>query len=470
MATYTQNMSEGRPSALIIKFALPLMTGNIFQQLYTVVDTIVVGKSLGVDALAALGATDWTNWMMLGIIQGFTQGFAIVMAQEFGGKRMESLRQAIVNSAVLSALFAVLLMISGQIALKPLLVILHTPEDIFGNAALYLRIMFFGIPVVMLYNLLACILRSMGDSKTPLNAMLVASIANIVLDLVFVLGFSWGIAGAAIATVAAQLLSSLFCLYRLSSMKMLKFTRADFVLRKIFYGQGRRMIKLLTLGLPMAFQNAIIAVGGMIVQLVVNDAGITFIAGFTATNKLYGLLEVAATSYGYAMVTYVGQNMGARKIERIRDGMRASVIISVLTSVVITAVMLVFGKTILGWFISGTPDEVEQAMKVAYTYLVIMSVFLPILYILHVTRSAIQGMGNTLLPMISGIVEFFMRTSTALLLPRFVGENGIFFAEILAWFGADVVLVISYFAVSRSIFREMGNTKIQQGENRMIGK
>ncbi len=212
-------------------------------------------------------------------------------------------------------------------------------------------------------------------------------------------------------------------------------------------------IRLVGLGLPMAFQNAVIAIGGMIVQMVVNGFGVVFIAGFTATNKLYGLLEIAATSYGYSVVTYVGQNLGAKKWKRIRSGVNAALVVAVITSVFIGSVMLVTGKWILGWFISGTPGQVEEAMRVAYFYLAVMSVSLPILYILHVLRSAIQGMGNTVLPMLSGIAEFFMRTMAVLLLPHLVGEVGIFFAEILAWAGADVVLILSYLLKIRDLGR-----------------
>ena len=204
----------------------------------------------------------------------------------------------------------------------------------------------------------------------------------------------------------------------------------------------------MALGSPMAFQNCIIAVGGMIVQFVVNGFGVLFIAGFTATNKLYGILEIAATSYGYSMITYVGQNLGARKNRRIRQGLRAALGIAMATSVMIALIMLVFGRLILSCFISGTPEEVKQTMQVAYFYLSIMSLCLPILYVLHIVRSTIQGMGNTLLPMLSGVMEFTMRTLTVLLLPLVLGEIGIFFAEIAAWTGADVVLVVSYFVVA----------------------
>lgn len=439
MTANIKSMTEGKPLGLIFSFALPLMIGNVFQQLYTVVDTMVVGQVLGVGALAALGAADWLNWMILGIIQGFAQGFSILMAQEFGAKKIERLKKVIGNSAGLAALSAVILLIASQLAVLPILRILQTPDIIINQSLLYLRIMFGGIPVVMAYNLLASVLRSLGDGKTPLHAMIVAAGINIGLDLLFVMVFGWGIAGAAGATIIAQLSSGIYCLVHIRRITFLTLKKEHFRLERQL---GKRLILL---GLPMAFQNGIISVGGMIVQSVVNGFGVIFIAGFTATNKLYGVLEVAATSYGYAMITYVGQNLGAGKIDRIRKGMRAAMLIAVVTSVVIAACMLLFGHQILGCFISGSEQEVKQTMDIAYYYLAVMSIFLPILYVLHVIRSALQGMGDTVLPMVSGVAEFVMRTGAAVLLPLMLGETGIFYAEILAWAGADVILVTSYF-------------------------
>lgn len=453
MASHIKNMTEGRPASLIFSFALPLMVGNVFQQLYTVVDTMVVGKALGVGALAALGAADWLNWMMLGIIQGFTQGFGILMAQEFGAGRYENLRKSVGNSAVLSVFFSVLLLAAGELLARPVLIFLKTPPEILSHTLLYLRIMYLGIPIVMAYNLLASVLRALGDGKTPLHAMIVAAVTNIILDILFVLAFGWGIAGAAIATLIAQLISGLFCMYHIKRIELLRLTGQDFRL------QDRRLsFRLLMLGFPMAFQNAIISVGGMIVQFVVNSFGVIFIAGFTATNKLYGVLEVAATSYGYSMVTYAGQNLGAGKTERIRKGVRSALIIALFTSLMIAFVMLFCGKNILSWFISGTEEEFRQTLQIAYYYLAVMSVCLPILYTLHITRSAIQGMGNTVLPLVSGIAEFVMRAATAIFLPMLVGERGIFYAEIMAWTGATVILVISYFAVVRKMEKIFKNT------------
>ncbi len=454
MAAHIKNMTEGKPSSLIFTFALPLMVGNVFQQLYTVVDTMVVGKALGVGALAALGAADWLNWMMLGIIQGFTQGFAILMAQEFGAGRYDNLRKSIGSSAVLSLISSLVLLGAGQLLARPVLNLLQTPTEILPDTLLYLRIMYLGVPIVMAYNLLASILRSLGDGRTPLHAMVVAAVTNIALDLLFVLVFGFGIAGAAVATLIAQLISSLFCLYHIRKIELLSFKASDFRLT-----DRRLPLRLLMLGFPMAFQNAIISIGGMIVQFVVNGFGVIFIAGFTATNKLYGVLEVAATSYGYSMVTYAGQNLGAGKTDRIRKGVKSAILIALLTSLVITLLMLFAGKTILGWFISGTPEEFEQTLQIAYYYLAIMSVCLPILYTLHITRSAIQGMGNTVLPLVSGIAEFVMRAVTAIFLPMVIGENGIFYAEIMAWTGATVILVISYFAVIRKMERILVRSK-----------
>lgn len=438
-------MTAGKPASLIFRFALPLMLGNVFQQLYTVVDTAVVGKALGVGALAALGATDWLNWLMLSMIQGLTQGFGILMAQSFGARQMDKLRGSVAASVLLSAASAAVLLAVGQLMAVPLLRLLQTPENILADSVLYLRIMFGGIPIVMGYNLLACILRSLGDGKTPLHAMVVASLVNIGLDLLFVLLFQWGIAGAAAATLIAQTSAAGMCLLRLRKMPVLKLSKADFR-----PGWGL-LAHLLRLGSPMAMQNAIISVGGMIVQAVVNGFGVVFIAGITATNKLYGMIELAAISYGYALITYTGQNLGAGQIGRIKEGVRAALWISLITSGVIAVLMIGFGKWIVGSFISGTPQEVAEATGIAYKYVVIMNLCLPVLYVLHVFRCCIQGTGNTVLPMVSGIAEFVMRTGAALLLPLVLGQSGIYYAEVLAWLGADLVLIPSYFVVMRRI-------------------
>ena len=438
MGMRVKDMTQGKPLGLIITFALPLMLGNVFQQLYTVMDTMVVGKALGVNALAALGATDWLYWMILGVVQGITQGFGILMSREFGAQQFGRLKKVTANAVTLSILCAGLLLVICQSIALPALELLNTPAEIMDDSLSYLRIMFIGMPIVMGYNLLAGILRAFGDGKTPLNAMIVASLTNIVLDILFVLVFNWGIAGAAVATLIAQLLSGVFCLRQILKIDFLKLRKIHFRLDVQLGG------RLLGLGFPMAAQNIMIAIGGMIIQRVVNGYGVAFIGGFTASNKLYGVLEIAASSFGYAMITYVGQNLGAQKFGRIRYGVKCATAVSVATSLLIATVMILFGKNIISLFISGTPQEVTEAIAVGYTYLTIMCICLPVLYILHVIRSSIQGLGNTVLPMISGIVEFIMRTGGILLFPVLMGQNGIFIAEIMAWVGADMILIPSY--------------------------
>ena len=434
-----RNMTEGKPIRLILAVALPLMLGNIFQQMYTVVDAQVVGRVEGVSALAELGASDWFYWMLLGVVLGLAQGFTIPIAQAFGAGDYQALRKNIGNAAVLAAVSSVGLAALSVALIPWVLNLLGTPTEIRPMSQAYLTVLFSAFPVVMGYNFLAGILRSLGDGKSPLYAMIVASLVNIALDLLFVAGFHWGVVGAGVATVIAQICASLFCLHRLSKVDFIRPSREDLKPdRKI-------SSRLMTLGIPIAAQNALIGVGGMILQTVVNVLGVAFIAGYTATNKLYGVLEIAAVSYGYATSTYTGQNLGAGKLTRIRKGVHSSAIAGVLTACLIAAIMLLFGRGIISGFISGDSAEVAEASRIAWEYLFLMSVCLPVLYVLYVYRSALQGMGNTVMPMVSGLAEFVMRTGSALLLPGLIGYPGVFWAEVLAWLGADLILLPSYY-------------------------
>lgn len=439
MSERMKDMTTGKPAGLLLSFALPLMAGSICQQLYTMVDTMVVGQVLGVEALAAIGAADWLNWMVLGIIMGFTQGFSILISQRFGANDADGLRKVTAMSALLSAIIAIVITAVSLLTAEPLLRLLNTPSNILPNSLSYLQIIFSGASVVTAYNMMASILRAMGDSRTPLYAMLVASVINIVLDIVFVMFFHWGIPGAAAATVIAQVFSCVFCLWVLRRMTILKMQKSDW--------QPDRVLcrRLFQLGLPMAFQNTVIAVGGLVVQYVINGFGFIFVAGFTATNKLYGLLELAATSFGFSMATFTGQNLGAKKFERIRLGMRSALKVAIVTSLIISVLMIAFGKTVLMLFISGDAGEVAAVLDVAYTYLFVMCTLLSVLYLLHLYRSALQGMGDTVIPMVSGVAELSMRIGCALLLPIWLGQFGIYFAEIAAWAAAAVILMIFYY-------------------------
>ena len=434
-----KDMTSGNPALLLVGFALPLMLGNVFQQLYTVVDTAIVGKALGVGALGALGATDWLTWMIIGMVQGLTQGFSIRMANQFGAKQFDDLRHTVALSVILSAFAALILLSLSQFLALPLLKLLKTPDEVISGSLLYIRYIFAGIPITTAFNLLAAILRALGDGKTPLYAMIVAALTNIALDLLFVLVFHWGIAGAAIATLIAQFFSCIFCYIHIRKIDILRLKAEDFRL------SGHLVLHLLGLGTPMCLQNAIIAVGGMIIQMEVNRFGLIFLAGFTASNKLFGVLEIAGSSYGFALVSYVGQNLGAKDLPRIRKGVNQGAVIAILTSIVIGVIMLIFGPWFISCFISGSPEQVEQSSIVAYEYLAAMSIALPSLYILHAYRSSLQGLGDTVFPMLSGILELFIRTGLVFTLPKFIGPRGIYVAEVSAWIGAAIMLLIIYY-------------------------
>lgn len=440
-----QDMTKGNPGKLIFFFALPLMLGNICQQLYTMVDTIIVGQGVGVQALASLGAADWLNWLILGISTGFSQGFSIMIAQRFGANDMEGLRKSVSMSYLLGGIIAIIATILSQLTALPILKLLKTPENILPGSLIYLRISFSGILIVMAYNVFASILRALGDGKTPLIAMLIASVINIILDMLFVFVFHWGIAGAAIATVVAQVFSGLFCLKAILKISFLKLKRSDWTLNQY-------MIKrLIQLGTPTAFQNIIISIGGMVVQYVINGFGFIFVAGFTATNKLYGLLEVASTSFGFSMATFTGQNLGAKQLTRIKSGVKTGTIMGIVTAALISCMMFILGEQIVSLFVSGEPNEIEQVIAVAKTYLMIMSALLPILYLLYIYRSALQGMGDTITPMLSGLIEFIMRVSVVLILPKIIGQSGVYYAEIAAWTGATILLMSTYYLKIRKL-------------------
>lgn len=328
---------------------------------------------------------------------------------------------------------------AGELVASPMLALLKTPENIVVGSLTYLRVMIGGLTVIMFYNLEASLLRALGDGRSPLTAMVIASCTNIGLDLLFVMGFRLGIAGAAVATLMAQGISCIYCFVVLRRVPFLKLKHQDFA---IDISLAKRLLRL---GMPVMFQDAIISIGGMVLQSVINGFGVLFVAGFTATNKLYGILETAAISYGYAISTFVAQNKGAGKDKRIKAGMRKGIAMAFATSVLISLIMFLWGKDILSLFISAEEVQAQQVLQVAHHYLMIMSTFLIILYALHTYRSALQGMGDTVIPMVSGMVEFGMRVSAAIFLPRFIGQEGIFYAEILAWSGACVLLVTVYY-------------------------
>ena len=302
-----------------------------------------------------------------------------------------------------------------------------------------------GIPVSAGYNLAASILRSLGDSKTPLNAMIVASLSNVALAVFFVMVLGFGIEGIALAILIAQGISCWYCFVKLGKVEVLTLQRHHFALSPILVRRH------LALGAPMMLQSFVISIGGMLLASVVNRFGVTFIGGYTAANKLRGVLEIAATSFDFAVITYVGQNLGARNYDRIRTGMRRATAATVAISCVIGCFMLLCGRQIIGLFLSGDPGEVAAATEVAVRYLSLMSFFMPVLHILHISRAAVQGMGNTVLPMMAGFGELIVRICGVLLLPTLLGGDGILLAEVLAWTGGALILVPSYFVTLKKV-------------------
>ena len=441
------DMTTGKPAKLIFRFALPLMAGNIFQQLYTIVDAAFVGRFAGIQALAAVGSADWFNWLVLGMVWGYTQGFSVLISQRFGAGDMEGLKKAVGQSISLTAIISVFLLIVSQLLVSPALTLLQVPGEIRPQASLYLRVLFAGLPIAAAYNVQAGILRAVGDARTPLVAMVIASLTNIALDALFVIAFRWGVEGASAATVIAQGVSAVYCLRVIMKMPAIRFGKGD------LQPDRHTAPRLIALGTPAALQNGIIGTGGMVISRVVNGFGEIFIAGYTATNKLYGLMEMAATSFGTAIATFSGQNFGAGKMQRIKNGVYTGAKISVVTAVAIAAVLFLVGRSVLSLFVDGSAAQVEEVLDVAQMYLNVMLFALVSLYLLYVYRSALQGMGDTVTPMISGFVELVMRVGCALTLPVIMGQMGIYIAEVAAWIGAAILLCATYLYKIRKLTR-----------------
>lgn len=434
------DMTQGNSTKLIFSFALPLILGNLGQQLYMITDTVIVGQGVGLEALASLGATDWIYWLVLWPVQFLTQGFAVLITQNIGEGNDKNTRKSIAMSALLCLVIGTLISVIFPLLAESILHLLKTPEDIYDGARIYVTILYGGTLIVMMYNMASAVLRSFGDGKTPLIGMMIAAILNIGLDLILVMGFHWGIAGAALATIFSQLAAFLYCLWVIGRLPLVP-GGGDW---RIDISVCRR---LLALGTPLALSHVAIVIGGIILQFVINGFGSLFVAAFTAANKLYGLLESSAISFGFATATYVGQNWGARNLQRIRKGMKSAMKLSAVFAISISVGMLLFGRYLLMLFISNAEGNAFQVLELAFRYLMTLSVPLIILYALHVYRSAVQGMGNTTVPMAAGLLECVGRVSVALLFPEFLGETGLFFAEPAAWLGSVICVTPAYYII-----------------------
>lgn len=432
----TKSMTQGSPAKLVLFFTLPLLAGNLFQQFYNMMDTLIVGRAIDVSALAAVGCTGSIMFLIIGFVQGLTTGLSIVTAQRFGAGDLDGVRRSFAACIVLCVLVtAVLTGLSVPLA-RPILEFMRTPADIIEQAYAYIVVIYIGTGAAMLFNLLSNIIRALGDSRTPLYFLIIASVLNVVLDLAFILGLKMGVAGAAWATVIAQLVSGLLCiLYIAKKFPVLHLQRADFHLT------GEELARHACLGLPMGFQASIIGIGVIILQFVLNGFGSLSVAAFTAAQKIEQIFCSPLSSFGMTMATYAAQNYGAGRVDRIRQGVRSCAYMSVGYSLVVLAVNLLLGGPLAAIFVG---KDAAEVVSMAAAYLRTTGLFYPTLSLLFIYRYTLQGLGQGVVPTIAGIMELVMRAVGVLLLAGPFGFGGICVAYALAWPGSMIPLLIAY--------------------------
>ncbi|MGN0154441.1 MAG: MATE family efflux transporter [Lachnospiraceae bacterium] len=431
-----KDLTKGYPAKVILMFAFPLMCGYIFQQLYNMADSKIVSTFVGTAAFAAVGATSVVSNTLIGFINGLTQGFAILVANSFGAKDYRRMRQYVAGTVILTVCVTVILTAAGMGFIEPVLKVLNTPEEIMGDALSYVRIIIAGIAWTALYNMSANILRAVGDSKTPLYCLLLAVAVNIGLDLLFVGGFRWQIAGAAYATVISQALSGLLCGgYILKKFRDLIPESGEWELET---GQYRELI---TTGLSMGLMGCIVNIGTIVLQSAINGLGTKIVAAHTASRRVFDILTVTIFTIGLAMTTFVSQNMGAGQTGRIKQGVRhALVIVSVITTILIV-ICFAFGKGVLIWITNSTDPEIIDA-AVMYTKVSIL--FFYVLGPLFVLRCSLQGMGRKIIPVCSSILEMVVKVLSAAFLVPALGYFGVALTEPISWIVMTILLAAAY--------------------------
>lgn len=439
----TIDMTRGRPVRLMLKFALPVILTNLGQQLYMIVDAAIVGRGVGVNALAAVGCTDWTYWIILMSMQVMTQGFGTFVSRYYGSRDDRMLNQSITMSALLSILIAVLFTIAGVTLAKPVLIALDTPANILQDATTYLTTMAAGTIIVTGYNLTSSILRAFGDSKSPLLAMIIAALMNIALDLLFVMGFGWGVFGAAIASVLSQLFSFLFCLSRIRRIDCVHLDKAAWKINPAL------LRTLLLFGLPLAIQYTVINTSGLFVQSVINLQGSSFVAGYTAVNKLYGILECSAIALGAAFTTFASQNYGAGLYKRVRASVKTCNLMAIGGAVAVMVPLLALRGVLPKLFLNVDEAGASEAIAVSIRYLTNMALGLPFLYLIYVYRSHLQAIGDSIWSMISGFVETFARIGMVKLVILWLGNDTLFFTEPVSWIASLLSVMIPYYFYRR---------------------
>lgn len=439
----TNDMTKGNPLKIFIFFSIPLLIGNVFQQLYSMVDTIIVGRFVGVEALAAVGSTGSMFFLVNGMILGLTSGFGVLVAQKFGAKDEVAIKKAVASNIILTLVLTVFITIIALLVKNPLLRMMNTPDNIFNDASTYITIIFAGIITQALYNMAAGILRALGDSKTPLYFLMVSSIVNVILDLVFIINFKMGVSGAAYATNIAQGFSAVLCLiYSYKKFQVLRLKKEDFKVELSYY------TKHLKVGVPMGLQFSVTAVGIIIVQSAINVFGSTVIASYTASSKVLQLVMQPATSFGVTIANYSGQNLGAGRFDRIKSGMKIMNKVSIITSLLAGLVLIFLGKYFVRLFIENPTAEIFTYSQLVFNYSAVF--FIPLGFI-FVYRNVLQGMGESFMPMMAGVLELIARSVVAFTLPKYIGFTGICLSDPVAWIAASVFLMITYYKKMKKI-------------------
>ncbi|WP_069998060.1 MATE family efflux transporter [Cellulosilyticum sp. I15G10I2] len=449
----TKNMTQGNPAKLILLFTIPLLLGNFFQQLYNIADTFIVGRTIGVNALAAVGCTGSLMFFIIGFANGFTAGLSIITAQRFGAGDEQGVKYSYAAAILLSIAVTIILTIISVVMARPILEIMRTPPEIIEDAHRYIIVIFGGVGAALFFNLYSNIIRALGDSRTPLLFLVVVCIINIILDFILILLFSLGVAGAAWATITAQAVSALLCfLYIKKKLPILELNRHDWQVSKVILWEHIRV------ALPMGFQASIIAIGAIVVQFTLNNLGAVSVAAYTAAQKIDMVAVLPMMSFGITMATYVAQNYGAKDIQRISLGVRQCCIMSVTFSIIIGIVNFLAGHVLITLFVGADqPEVVEQAQ----IYLTINGLLYFVLALLFIYRYTLQGLGQSFVPTIAGIMELFMRTFAAIILSQNLGFRGACLANPLAWIGACLPLGIAYFITMKRLTRSVPMITVQ---------
>ena len=439
MKSAQNDMTVGNPMKIIFGFTLPIFVGNVFQQFYNMADAVIVGKFVGNKALAAVGSTGTIMFLIYGFVVGMTAGFTVLTAQKFGAGDMKGMRKTVAGAGILSFVVGALLTILFMAFMKPLLILMNTPSDIFADAYSYIMIVSGGILAQMLYNLLSSILRALGNSKLPLVFLIISALLNIVLDLVFIVGFGMGAKGDAVATVIAQGVSGILCLfYIIAKIPILHLKREDLDVGSTIYKNQLRI------GVPMALQYSITAIGTMMVQSSLNILGSTLVAAYTAAGKIEQVVTQAYVAMGTTMATYAAQNMGAGSVKRIREGFKACTVIGVVYSFVAAGFIMTVGKYMTYLFVS---EDVDIIMSSVDIYLKCIGIFFIPLAVVNIYRNGIQGLGYGLLPMMAGVAELIGRGVVAVIAGTKRSYPGVCLAGPAAWVLAGGLLIVMYYFI-----------------------